>query len=123
IREGLVVLLQEWGYQVVAAANGDEAERALAALEGRVDLVLSDLHLGPGLGGNDVVASLRRLSGRHIPAILVTGDTAGPQLRTVTGGPDPVLFKPVQARELRNALRMALTRADKPPPSPKFGRR
>ncbi|MGM9485010.1 hybrid sensor histidine kinase/response regulator [Roseateles sp. NT4] len=123
IREGLVMLLQEWGYQVIAAANGDEAERALAALEGRVDLVLSDLHLGPGPGGNEVVASLRRLSGRHIPAILVTGDTAGAQLKTVTGGTDPVLFKPVQAKELRNALRMAFTRLDKQPLPSKFGRR
>ncbi len=123
IREGLVMLLQEWGYQVIAAANGDEAERALAALEGRVDLVLSDLHLGPGPGGNEVVASLRRLSGRHIPAILVTGDTAGARLKTVTGGTDPVLFKPVQAKELRNALRMAFTRLDKQPSPSKFGRR
>lgn len=123
IREGLVMLLQEWGYQVVAAANGDEAERALFALEGRVDVVLSDLHLGPGPGGNEVVASLRRLCGRQIPAILVTGDTAGPQLKTVTGGPDPVLFKPVQAKALRNALRMALSRGERGRPSSKFGGR
>jgi two-component system, sensor histidine kinase len=108
IREGLRLLLQEWGYQVMTAADAEQAERAVAALEGRVDLVLSDLHLGHGAGGRDVVASVRRLCGHAVPAILVTGDTAGQALREVAAGADPVLFKPVQPRHLLEALRQAL---------------
>jgi two-component system, sensor histidine kinase len=113
IREGLVMLLQEWGYQVIAAANGEEAERAVATMGGHVDLLLSDLHLGARAGGHEVVGALRRLCGRHIPAILITGDTAGQQLREVTAGADPVLFKPVQARLLSAALRMALANKER----------
>jgi CheY-like chemotaxis protein len=107
IREGLRLLLQEWGYQVMTAADGAQAEQAVAALEGRVDLILSDLHLGPGPGGHEVVASVRRLCGRPLPAVLVTGDTTGEALRVVAAGADPVLFKPVQPRHLLEALRNA----------------
>ncbi len=110
IREGLRLLLQEWGYQVMAAGDAAQAERAVSAMEGRIDLILSDLHLGPGPGGQDVVASVRRLCGRHVPALLVTGDTAGEALREVAAGADPVLFKPVQPRHLFEAMRAALQR-------------
>ncbi|MBI5718697.1 MAG: response regulator [Burkholderiales bacterium] len=108
IREGLRLLLQEWGYQAMTAADAVQAERAVSALEGRVDLILSDLHLGGGAGGREVVASVRRLCGREVPAILVTGDTAGEALREVVAGTDPVLFKPVQPRQLFEAMRAAL---------------
>lgn len=108
IREGLRLLLQEWGYQAMTAADAVQAERAVTALEGRVDLILSDLHLGGGAGGREVVASVRRLCGREVPAILVTGDTAGEALREVVAGTDPVLFKPVQPRQLFEAMRAAL---------------
>ena len=110
IREGLRLLLQEWGYQVMTAGDAAQAERAVSAMEGRVDLILSDLHLGPGPGGHEVVASLRRLCGREVPALLVTGDTAGDALREVAAGSDPVLFKPVQPRHLFEAMRAALHR-------------
>ncbi len=121
IREGLRLLLQEWGYQVLTASDAAQAESAVAALEGRVDLILSDLHLGHGPGGQDVVANVRRLCGRDVPAILVTGDTAGQALRDVATGADPVLFKPVQPRHLLEALRNALQGSQRdasPPGSP-----
>ena len=108
IREGLRLLLQEWGYQVIAAADAAQAEQAVTALEGRIDLVLTDLHLGPGPGGHEVVVQVRRLCGRQVPAILITGDTAGEALRAVAAGADPVMFKPVQPRHLFEAMRAAL---------------
>jgi two-component system, sensor histidine kinase len=108
IREGLRMLLQEWGYQAMTAADAAQAEQAVAALEGRVDLIVSDLHLGPGPGGREVIVAVRRLCGREVPAILVTGDTAGQALRDVAVGADTVLFKPVQPRHLFEAVRSAL---------------
>jgi signal transduction histidine kinase len=106
IREGLRVLLQEWGFEVMTAADAAQAEQAASALEGRIDLVLTDLHLGPGPGGVDVIASVRRLCGRDVPAILVTGDAAAGQQVALSG--DPVLVKPVQPRRLFDALQAAL---------------
>jgi len=108
IREGLRLLLHEWGYEVMTASDAAQAEQVATALEGRVDLVLSDLHLGDGPDGVEVIANVRRLCGREVPAILITGDTAPEQIRHVTDGSDAVLFKPVQPRRLFEALRAAL---------------
>jgi CheY-like chemotaxis protein len=55
-----------------------------------------------------VIAAVRRLCGRDIPAILVTGDTAHGAESPVLAGSDLVLFKPVQPRRLFDALREAL---------------
>lgn len=108
IREGLRLLLEEWGYHVVTAADAAQAEHAATALEGRVDLVLSDLHLGDGPDGLEAIAEVRRLCGRDVPAVLVTGDTAQAEIQRVTACGYPVLFKPVQPRRLFEALRNAL---------------
>jgi signal transduction histidine kinase len=108
IREGLRALLQEWGYQVMTAADSLQAERAVAMLEGRVDLVLSDLHLGEGPDGAEVIENIRRLCGRDVPAVLVTGETSRDEVSRVTAGGDPVLFKPVHPRRLFEVLQSML---------------
>jgi two-component system, sensor histidine kinase len=114
IREGLRVLLREWGYQTITAASAAEAEQAVLALEGRVDLVLSDLQLGhsadglPGMDGAAVVDNVRRLCGYPVPAVIVTGDTSAEAARRLASRGDPVLFKPVQPRRLFDAMRAVL---------------
>jgi signal transduction histidine kinase len=108
IREGLRALLQEWGYQVMTAADSLQAERAVTMLEGRVDLVLSDLHLGEGPDGAEVIENIRRLCGRDVPAVLVTGETSRDEVSRVTAGGDPVLFKPVHPRRLFEVLQSML---------------
>lgn len=108
IREGVRLLLLEWGYQPVTAADADEAERAVQALDGHVDLVLSDLHLGDGADGVDVIAAVRRLCGPELPAILITGDTGHEQLQRIASAGAALLFKPVPPRQLFNALQAAL---------------
>ena len=111
IREGLRVLLQEWGYQTITAASAAEAEQAVLALECRVDLVLSDLQLSPQPGAPDgvaVVESVRRLCGYAVPAVIVTGDTSRQAVQLLAARGDPVLFKPVQPRRLFDAMRAAL---------------
>ncbi len=108
IREGLRLLLEEWGFQTMTAADAAQAEHAATALEGRVDLILSDLHLGGGPDGLEAVANVRRLCGRDVPAVLVTGDTAHDEIQRITASGLPVLFKPVQPRRLYEALRQTL---------------
>jgi CheY-like chemotaxis protein len=108
IREGLRLLLQEWGFHAVTAADAEQAEQAAQALEGRIDLVLSDVHLGGSADGLELVGQLRRICGRDLPAILITGDIAGTGLQRLAEGADPVLFKPVQPRRLYEAMRAVL---------------
>ncbi|MBI5255952.1 MAG: response regulator [Burkholderiales bacterium] len=108
IREGLRLLLEEWGFQAITAADAAQAEHATTALEGRVDLILSDLHLGDGPDGLEAIANVRRLCGHDVPAVLVTGDTSHDEIARVTASGLPVLFKPVQPKRLYEALRNTL---------------
>ena len=105
IREGLCMLLQEWGYDAIAAGSIAEAERAVSLLDAPPDLILSDLHLGDGPDGIAGIEAIRRLCGVHVAAMLITGDTSHAEIRRATESGHPVLFKPVQPRKLYDALR------------------
>ena len=105
IREGLCLLLQEWGYEAIAAGSIDEAERAVEMLESPPDLILSDLHLGDGPDGIAGIEAIRRRCGFQVAAMLITGDTTHAEIRRATDSGHPVLFKPVQPRKLYDALR------------------
>lgn len=104
IREGLRGLLQEWGYQAMTAASADQAEQVAHALEGRIDLILSDLHLGGDADGLEAIDRVRLLCRNEVPAILITGDTAHGEMRRIAASGHMVLFKPVQPRRLYEAL-------------------
>jgi signal transduction histidine kinase len=105
IRDGLALLLEEWGYQAIAAASFQQAERLARTLDLPPDLVLSDLHLGDGPDGIDAIEAIRRACGCEIPAILITGDTSHEELRRASDSGHMVLCKPVQPRKLLSALR------------------
>ena len=105
IREGLCLLLNEWGYDAIVAGSIAEAEHTLASLDALPDLILSDLHLGEGPDGITAIERIRRQCGCDIAAMLITGDTSLEQIRRATESGLPVLFKPVQPRKLYDALR------------------
>jgi signal transduction histidine kinase/CheY-like chemotaxis protein len=105
IRQGLTLLLEEWGYQALAAGTVEQAGRVVGRLDAPPDLILSDLHLGDGPDGIAAIDAVRRQCGFDVPAILITGDTSHDELRRATDSGHPVLFKPVQPRKLLNALR------------------
>jgi signal transduction histidine kinase/CheY-like chemotaxis protein len=105
IREGLCMLLQEWGYDAIAAGSIEEATYAVANLDTPPDLILSDLHLGDGPDGIAGIEAIRRQCGCEVAAMLITGDTSHAEIRRATESGHPVLFKPVQPRKLYDALR------------------
>ena len=105
IREGLCLLLQEWGYDAIAAGSIAQAERAVSLLDAPPDLILSDLHLGDGFDGIEGIEAIRRQCGCDVAAMLITGDTSHEEIRRATESGYPVLFKPVQPRKLYDALR------------------
>jgi signal transduction histidine kinase/CheY-like chemotaxis protein len=105
IREGLCGLLQEWGYEAIAAGSIAQAERLVSLLEVPPDLILSDLHLGDGPSGIAGIEAIRRQCGCDVAAMLITGDSSIDEIRRATASGHPVLFKPVQPRKLYDALR------------------
>ncbi|MFL6844695.1 MAG: PAS domain-containing protein [Allosphingosinicella sp.] len=93
VRLGTADLLQDLGYQVVQAASGPEALRALR--DGGVDLLVTD-YLMPAMSGVELAHEARRLH-PGLPVLLVTGYS------DIAEGPGtelPRLTKPFRQLEL-----------------------
>ena len=73
ILEGMELLLTGWGNIVQTATGLDEALAALAAADGKIDMILADYHLN-NEDGISVIRTLRTRARRPIPAVLITAD-------------------------------------------------
>jgi putative two-component system response regulator len=92
-------LLSVRGYDVVTAANAEQAE---AEVRRRTpDLILSDV-LMPGKSGYELCRGLKdNPATRLIPFVLITGlSDSGDKVRGIEAGADDFLNKPVLAEEL-----------------------
>lgn len=103
-REAVKGLLMSWGCTVLVASSLSEARARLS--EGRLpDLILSDFHLGAAENGIVCIQELRSMTGKHIPACLISGDTNDDFLQSVVDADLPLLHKPVRPAKLRSLLR------------------
>jgi CheY-like chemotaxis protein len=84
IREIVATLLEDEGYEVRHARDGVEA---LAAIDERIDLVLSDVIM-PRLDGASLVRNLRR-RGHLVPVVLMSAVYADVDLPGVRFVPKP----------------------------------
>lgn len=108
ILEGTARLFAGWGVECIPA---DSAERAVARMESlrhAPDAVISDYRLRAGENGLEAVARLRARFGAHLPALLITGDTAPETLRHIANSGVPYLTKPLRPAKLRALLSQAL---------------
>ena len=118
IRETTGEYLQEHGYEIALAADGEQMRAAFApaAPAGLPDVVLLDLNLP----GEDGLALTRWLRAHHdVGIIMITG--AGEVVDRVIGlevGADDYLAKPFDPRELRARLKSVLRRARVASPAP-----
>jgi len=106
-RETLVFALEHEGYEVIEAADGEEALAKLAA--STPDLVLLDLML-PRVDGLDVCKRAREMS--SVPIIMLTARNE--EIDKVLGlevGADDYVTKPYGTRELLARIRANLRRA------------
>ncbi len=111
--EFLRYMLEQEGYDVTLAADGEAALRRIGA--GRPDIVLSDI-LMPGMDGYDLC---RRIKQEHpaIPVILVTTlfDPAD-VMRGLAAGADSFIVKPVEPGHVRSQVEAVLKAAEVPDP-------
>jgi len=107
VREAVTILLEDWGYQVVAAASADEA---MAALTRAPDVIVADYRLREERTGAEAIRQIQRAWGSAIPALIVTGDTGPDRLRQARESGYAVLHKPVQPAKLRTFLRLSCRR-------------
>ncbi len=94
-------------YQVIEAANGEDAIRAV--VNEKPDLIILDLGL-PDLDGVDVTRRLREWTQTPIIVVSVREQEAE-KIRALDAGADDYLTKPFSAAELMARLRVALRRA------------
>ena len=101
----LRVLLQRWGYQVVEAADGQEALSCLEAND--IRLVVSDWMM-PGMSGPDLCRAARATDlGHYVYIILLTGRSDSADLvEGLDAGADDFVTKPFEAQVLRARLRV-----------------
>lgn len=106
IRAALRLALEDEGYKVLEAIDGDSGLKIFSSEV--VDLVLLDLRL-PDMSGFDVCRDLRRKS--LVPIIMVTAQTDTHDLVAgLEAGADDYVTKPVVAKELAARIRAALRR-------------
>jgi CheY-like chemotaxis protein len=101
------MLLKTEGYRVTTAASLLEALQK-AHEDARVDLLITDYHLGGGQTGTEVISSVRDILGANLRAVLVTGDTSSPIKELQHDERVRVTSKPISADELLALLRELL---------------
>lgn len=108
ILEGIQILMSSWGCEVGVAEDSDQALRLARAWPRPPDIVISDLKLGAGRSGLEVINALaRHYSATAQPPfarLLITGETKSERLREISAARIPVLYKPVTPEQLREAM-------------------
>jgi PAS domain S-box-containing protein len=111
LRDALVEMLSLWNYEVVEAANGEEALARLSEASIPFDLILSDVVM-PKMGGVALFHSLVKHK-LTLPMILLTGYPMHDELEKLkSAGLRAWLTKPVKAQQLAEAIATVFSHAD-----------
>lgn len=100
-RTAVATLLEQWGYEVVAAQSAEEAAQCLKELE-RVDAVVSDLWLG-GASGLELLGTVQREQ-PTTRRVLISGDLDPQTAQKAAAVGAVFLRKPVRPAALEAAL-------------------
>lgn len=111
ILEGMELLLSGWGNIVHTASGSEEALAALAAADGKIDMILADYHLN-NEDGISVIRALRTRARRPIPAVLITADRTPAVADLAVAHDVHLLRKPVKPAALRAAMSHVAIRAE-----------
>lgn len=107
IAHAMAALLHAHGMTLTHATEPGQAEQFMAEAReaGRpFEAVICDLRLAGGASGLTLALQLRSQGGIAVPTLLITGETAPEPLQRVREAGLPVLFKPVAAQALLEAL-------------------
>jgi CheY-like chemotaxis protein len=122
IREAMQMLLEDWGCEVLVASSVAEALTKLHSLQFRPDLIICDYRLREHETGIEAIRAIERHAEKHVPAVLVTGDTAPDRLREASESGYELLHKPVAPEKLRGTLCSLLVPPASAAPNPPFTR-
>jgi len=106
VRDATRMLLKAEGYR--ATAVGSLAEALDKVHEERIDLLVTDYHLGDAETGIQVIAALRKTLGYPLKAVLMTGDTSSAVQELPRDSHLRFASKPIRAEELLTLIRALL---------------
>lgn len=111
LRQGGERTLREEGYQVLLAANGQEALEVLARTAHPPDLIISDIVM-PKLNGLELLRAVRQNPAwRAVPFLLLTeSDSAEHMRQALLLGADDYLLRPMDRSRLLFVIRLRLNR-------------
>jgi len=104
IRTGTRGLLEQWGCKVCEAESSEQALKNLQDKKIEPHIILSDYRLREEKNGIEAINEVRLFFDKPIPAIIITGDTAGDRLREAKDSGFHVLHKPVSPAKLRSLI-------------------
>ena len=84
-----------------APASYPDLEDILIEASVKPELIIADFRLRDKQNGIDAIELMREEFNQNIPAILATGDTAPDRVREANSADVEVLYKPIDADELR----------------------
>ena len=103
VRDATGMLLRLEGYAVRTAGSLREALEYIGSGQ-RIDLLITDYHLGGSDTGTEVIVGARERLGETLPAVLLTGDTSS-SIRSLEGPRLRLASKPIRAKDLLSLLR------------------
>lgn len=103
-REGLRLLLEQWGCSTISAEGAEDAVAKLSPGK-RPNLVLSDFRLRGSETGIAAIRRINQAAGGDIPGIILTGDTDPARLQQAHDSGNYLLHKPVDPERLRALMR------------------
>jgi DNA-binding response OmpR family regulator len=107
LREGLALNFKLHGYNVLAAADGEEGMRL--AFDARPDLIVLDIML-PGFSGLEILTELREKH-QDVPVLVLSArGTTGQKVEGLETGADDYLAKPFELSELLARVEALLRR-------------
>lgn len=109
VAQALIQWLQAHGARVSHYASAEEA-LAVPGIQA-ADIYLSDYRLSGRMSGIDFLETIRSRRQDEIHAVLLTGDTSSQFIEMVGASGWPILFKPVNPRELKAFLKLGRSAA------------
>ncbi len=109
ILESMAILLDTWGYDLIAAETPGQALAEINEREGTVGLIITDYRLGEGLSGLEAVSMLRNQLALETPAVLITGDTDSSVRLEAQKNRCLIMHKPLQPAKLRQLIRNSIS--------------
>ena len=108
MRQAFVFLLKSWGMDVLDSDSTQGALDLLADRRWRPDVILTDYRLDGSDTGVQVIAGVRAALRQHVPALIVSGESAAAIGEVSEHLGAAVLVKPVVEVELRDVMLMLI---------------